>query len=54
MVNSTAYKIIKKAIIIRINKGEDGKIIIAEYSKLSEQQQQQMLQELIAEGYIVE
>ena len=53
MVTNTAYKIIKKAVIVRIKKGEDVTEILDSYPKLSAGQRAQMIQELIEEGYIV-
>ena len=53
MVTNTAYKIIKKAIIIRLKKGENIEDILDSYPKLSEGQRAQMIEELIQEGHIV-
>lgn len=53
MVSNLAYKIIKKAVIIRVREGEDSYEVIASYSKLSPQQQEQMIAELTQEGIIV-
>ena len=54
MVTNTAYKIIKKAIIIRIKKDEESlENILDSYPKLSAGQRTQMTEELIQEGYII-
>ena len=52
MVTNAAYKIIKKAVILRINRGEDPVAVIDSYPKLSDTQRAQMLLELEEEGYI--
>ena len=52
MVTKAAYKIIKKAVILRINHGEDVVEVIDSYPKLSDSQRAQMLLELEEEGYI--
>ena len=52
MVSKASYKIIKKAVIIRINQGEEVNEVIASYPKLSDTQRAQMLMELIDEGII--
>lgn len=54
MVSTLIYKTIKKAVIIRIKRGEDFNTIIESYPKLSDEQKSQMLLELIEEGYINE
>ena len=54
MVSAVSYRIIKKAVIIRINQGEEVNEVIFSYPKLSDKQKAQMLQELIDEGYIDE
>ena len=53
MVTNTAYKIIKKAVIVRIKKGENYEEILDSYPKLSNEQRTQMIEELAQEGYIV-
>ncbi len=53
MVTPAAYKIIKKAVILRINRGEDAIEVIDSYPKLSDTQRAQMLLELEEEGYII-
>lgn len=53
MVTATAYKIIKKAVILRIKHGEDAVEVIDSYPKLSDSQRARMLVELEEEGYIV-
>lgn len=52
MVTPSAYKIIKRAVILRINRGEDPVEVIDSYPKLSDTQRAQMLLELEEEGYI--
>jgi len=54
MVTKAAYRIIKKAVILRINHGEDAVEVIDSYPKLSDTQRAQMLLELEEEGYITE
>lgn len=54
MVSKAAYRIIKKAVIIRINQGEEVNEVIASYTKLSDKQKAQMLEELIEEGIVEE
>lgn len=52
MVSALTYKTIKKAVIIRVKRGEDANEVIASYPKLSDKQKAQMLLELIEEGII--
>lgn len=52
MVTPSAYKIIKRAVILRINRGEDPIEVIDSYPKLSDTQRAQMLVELQEEGII--
>lgn len=52
MVSTVAYRIIKRACIIRIENGEDGYEVIASYTKLSDDQQKQLIQELMNDGLI--
>lgn len=52
MVTNAAYKIIKKAVILRIKRGEVAVEVIDSYPKLSDVQRAQMLLELEQEGYI--
>ena len=52
MVTKAGYKIIKKAVILRISRGEDVIEILDSYPKLSDTQRAQMLVELADEGYI--
>lgn len=54
MVTPLAYKIIKKAVILRVKRGEDAVEVINDYPKLSDTQRAQMLLELEEEGYIVD
>lgn len=51
-VSKSQYKIIKKAVIIRVNRGEDVNEVIASYPKLSDVQKADMLIELVDEGII--
>lgn len=53
MVTNAAYKIIKKAVILRIKHGEDAIDVIDSYPKLSDSQRARMLLELEEEGYII-
>lgn len=52
MVSALTYKTIKKAVIIRLKRGEEFNVIIESYPKLSDKQKAQMLVELTEEGYI--
>lgn len=52
MVTTSGYKIIKKAAIVRLKKGEFIDDIIASYPKLSQAQVQQLIDELTNEGYL--
>lgn len=52
MVSALTYKTIKKAVIIRVKRGEDPNEVINSYTKLSDKQKAQMLLELIEEGII--
>lgn len=52
MVSNAAYRIIKRAVIVRILDGEKAVEVIASYTKLSDEQKTQMLNELTEEGYI--
>jgi uncharacterized protein (DUF433 family) len=52
MVTNTAYRIIKKAVIVRVKRGEEIETILDSYPKLSEEQREQMIQELIEEGIL--
>ena len=52
MVSALTYKTIKKAVIIRVKRGEDVNEVITSYSKLSDEQKAQMLSELIKEDVI--
>ena len=54
MVSALTYKTIKKAVIIRLTRGEDFNDIIVSYPKLSDGQKAQMLVELTEAGYITE
>lgn len=51
MVTAIAYKIIKKAVILRIKHGEDAISVIDSYPKLSDTQRAKMLVELEEEGF---
>lgn len=47
MVSDMAYKIIKRAIVLRAQAGEDSvENLLAVYTKLSDKQAKQMLKEL--------
>lgn len=52
MVSVLTYKTIKRAVIIRIKRGEEFNEIIESYPKLSDKQKAQMFIELVEEGYI--
>lgn len=52
MVSALTYKTIKRAVIIRIKRGEEFNEIIESYPKLSDKQKAQMFIELVEEGYI--
>lgn len=52
MVSALTYKTIKKAVIIRVRRGEDVNEVINSYPKLSDKQKAQMLLELIEEGIV--
>ena len=52
MVSNLTYKTIKKAVIIRVKRGEEASEVIASYPKLSDKQKAQMLLELVEEGII--
>lgn len=52
MVSKASYKIIKKAVIIRVNQGEEVNEVISSYPKLSDTQKAQLLLELIEEGIV--
>lgn len=47
-VSSAAYRIIKKAVAIRVASGEDIDEVIASYPKLSDEQAAQLKEELAA------
>ena len=53
MVTNTAYKIIEKAIIIRLKKNENLEDILNSYPKLSDGQRAQMIEGLIQKGYVI-
>ena len=52
MVSNASYRIIKKAVIIRVKHGEEVNEVIADYPKLSDRQKAQLLVELADEGII--
>lgn len=52
MVSEAAYRIIKRACIIKIERGEDGYVVVASYTKLSAEQQTRLIGELLEEGYL--
>lgn len=51
-VSKGQYAIIKKAVIIRVKRGEDVNEVIASYPKLSDVQKADMLIQLVDEGII--
>ena len=51
-VSPLVYKTIKKAVIIRVKRGEDVYEVLNSYTKLSKEQRTQMIAELIEEGII--
>lgn len=53
-VSPASYRIIKKAVIIRIKAGEEATEVINSYPKLSDAQKAQMREELVKEGIIEE
>lgn len=52
MVSNAAYKVIKKACVIRIKRGEDSTGVIDSYTKLSDKQKAQLVVDLQDEGVI--
>jgi hypothetical protein len=52
MVSALTYKTIKKAVIIRVRRGEEANAVIFSYPKLSDKQKAKMLLELVEEGVI--
>lgn len=50
MVSATAYRIIKKAVLLRIQHGEKIAEVIDSYPKLSNSQKTQLLDELADMG----
>ena len=46
MVSELAYRVIKKAAILRINNGEEIADVVNSYTKLSFEQQEQLFNEL--------
>lgn len=51
-VSENVYRVVKKAVKIRIARGEDAYEVIASYPKLSDEQSERLTQELIEEGVI--
>ena len=49
MVSNAAYRIIKKAVALRVKNGEVLEEVVEEYTKLSEEQKAQIIEELSAE-----
>ena len=45
-LTGAAYRIVKRAIITRVEKGEDVETVVRHYTKLSEQQMQELIDEL--------
>ncbi len=52
MVTNAAYRIIKKAVILRVKRGANAVDVINDYPKLSDTQRAKMLLELEEEGII--
>lgn len=53
-ISNSAYKIVLRAAQIRISRGEDGYEVVASYSKLSDDQRDQLIKDLIDSGYLQE
>lgn len=51
-VTENVYRVVKRAVKIRISRGEDAYEVIASYPKLSDEQSERLTQELIEEGII--
>ena len=51
-VSENVYRVVKRAVKIRIARGEDAYEVIASYPKLSDEQSERLTQELIEEGVI--
>jgi len=51
-VTENVYRVVKRAVKIRISRGEDAYEVIASYPKLSDEQSERLTQELIEEGVI--
>lgn len=50
-VSDSMYRVLKRAIQIKVSRGEDGWAAIQEYKgKISDEQYEQMVAELIADG----
>lgn len=45
-LTGAAYRIVKRAIVTRVEKGEDVETVVRHYTKLSEQQMQELIDEL--------
>lgn len=52
MVSEPLFRTIKRACIIKIKRGEDGYTVVAMYTKLSEEQMERLISELLEEGYL--
>lgn len=52
-VSENVYRVVKKAVKIRVTRGEDAYEVIASYPKLSDEQSARLTQELIEDGTIV-
>ena len=44
-LTGAAYRIVKRAITVRIEKGEDVETVVRHYAKLSEEQMQELINE---------
>lgn len=44
-LTGAAYRIVKRAIVVRIEKGEDVETVVRHYTKLSEEQMQELINE---------
>lgn len=44
-LTGAAYRIVKRAITVRIEKGEDVETVVRHYTKLSEEQMQELINE---------
>lgn len=49
MVSAASYRIIKKAVVLRVSQGENLEEVVASYNKLSDAQKEQLISELTSE-----